>query len=86
LEKSIPAAVSSLFRRLASLARKFLVILLSFEQPLTTGEALGGEDFIAFTCLQKELKLALQSAVPSFSLAMCDFERGGATKPIIGSS
>jgi len=62
---------SSLFRRLASLARNFSMILLLFEQPSTTGEVLGGEDFIAFTCFQKERKLALQSAVPSFLLAMC---------------
>ena len=44
---------SSLFRKLASLARKFLVILLSFEQPSTTGGMLGGEDFIAFTCSKR---------------------------------
>ena len=56
---------SMLFRRLASLADKFLVISLSLEKPSTTGEVLGSEDFIAFTCFQKEQMFTLRSVVPS---------------------
>ena len=75
-EKSIPATGVLAVQKTSKFSSKILgdiAVVGTTINHMHAGEALGGEYFIiAFTCFQNELMLALQSAVPSFSLAMCN--------------